>query len=155
MASALQDHPAPLPFLQLAASRLWEKRDPSLRVLSRKSLEELGGVGGVLAAHAEDVWRQLPGKLEEDLAREMLMQLITPDRTKRPLTREELLQPFDDRGAANRVLEHLIRGRLLVSSKTDDGARIELAHDSLVLHWHRYQSWLGEDVELRKFRNRV
>jgi hypothetical protein len=47
---ALAGLPAPLPLLQLAASRLWERRDLGRRLLTRAALDGFGGVTGVLAA---------------------------------------------------------------------------------------------------------
>jgi hypothetical protein len=42
-----------LPLLAFAAARLWEKRDRSRSLLTRKAYVEIGGVGGALAQHAE------------------------------------------------------------------------------------------------------
>ena len=53
--AGLVDRITPLPLLQLAASRLFERRDPVRSLLTLKALASLGGVEGILAAHAEEV----------------------------------------------------------------------------------------------------
>ena len=59
--AAVADEAAPLPLLQLAASRLWERRDTTRRLLSRAGLAAAGGVAGILAAHANEVLDGLAG----------------------------------------------------------------------------------------------
>ena len=42
-----------LPLLAFAMARLWEHRDRELGLLTRRGYEEIGGVAGALAQHAE------------------------------------------------------------------------------------------------------
>ena len=42
-----------LPLLAFAVARLWEKRDRDTGLLTRQAYEDIGGVGGALARHAE------------------------------------------------------------------------------------------------------
>jgi hypothetical protein len=136
---------APLPLLQLAASRLWEERDVDRRVLRRSTLEAMGGVAGILAAHANDVLAALPDGNAREVARRLLCRLVTGERTRRQVELEALLQAVP---GGRPVLERLIAGRLVTSSRGDHET-VELAHESLIARWALLGAWLAEDRELR------
>ena len=42
-----------LPLIAFTAARLWEERDSEEGLLTRAAYDEMGGVGGALAQHAE------------------------------------------------------------------------------------------------------
>jgi WD40 repeat protein/tRNA A-37 threonylcarbamoyl transferase component Bud32 len=153
--AALRAEAAPLPLLQLAASRLWERRDEGRRLLTRAALSALGGVAGVLAAHANEVLHRLVSADELRVARRMLCDLVTPEGTRRPLEREELLSRFGDRTLAERVLETLVAGRLLTSAKTTAGEWVDLVHESLLERWGELRAWIDSDREERQLRDRL
>ena len=137
--------PAPLPLLQLAASRLWEERDREKRTIPRAALARLGGMAGLLAHHADEVLNGLSPE-RRALARTILLSLVTSERIRRSVERERLVGPA---GAEN-VLDHLIEGRLVVGGET-----IELAHESLITGWATLSSWLEDDASRRLLRDRI
>src|SRR5690606_22023414 len=49
-----------LPLLQFAASKLWDLRDRSRRVLTDDSYRSIGGIAGALASHADAIITELP-----------------------------------------------------------------------------------------------
>jgi WD40 repeat protein/tRNA A-37 threonylcarbamoyl transferase component Bud32 len=153
--AALREEAAPLPLLQLAASRLWERRDEGRRLLTRAALSALGGVAGVLAAHANEVLHRLISADELRVARRILCDLVTPEGTRQPLEREELLSRFGDRALAERVLETLVAGRLLTSAKTTAGEWVDLVHESLLERWGELRAWIDSDREERQLRDRL
>jgi WD40 repeat protein len=153
--SALGKELAPLPLLQLAASRLWERRETSARRLTRAALEAVGGVTGVLAAHANEVLHRLAGVTESKIARRILCDLTTPEGTRRQVSSAELLDRAESREAAARVLEQLIAGRLLTTSKGPQGEWVELVHESLITSWDQLRSWLEEDRGRRVLSERI
>lgn len=53
MLGAVEGTRAPLPLLAFAVSRLWERRDREKKALTRHAYEQIGGVEGALAQHAE------------------------------------------------------------------------------------------------------
>src|SRR5205814_1459088 len=55
MLDRLETTPGALPLLQFAASKLWETRDPSRKLLTDASYRAMGGVAGALATHADNV----------------------------------------------------------------------------------------------------
>ena len=60
MVQALASTPGALPLLQFAGAKLWEARDPQRKVLTQASYEQMGGISGVLAQHADQVVQALP-----------------------------------------------------------------------------------------------
>jgi len=136
---------APLPLLQLAASRLWELRDEATRTIPRSALAKLGGMSGLLAHHADDVLHGL-APAERAVARRILTSLVTPERMRRSVERERLI------GApgAHRVLDQLIAGRLVTG-----GEQVELAHESLITGWSQLRSWLDDDEARITMRDRI
>ncbi|MCI0671244.1 MAG: protein kinase [Myxococcaceae bacterium] len=145
MVSAVSAARAPLPLLSFATHELWERRDERERTLTRAAYEDIGGVAGALTRHAEGLIEALPPS-ERRTARDVLLRLVTPMRTRRALTRAELLDGLGP-GAAD-VVGRLIDRRLLVSTHTsDDEPAWELAHESLLTHWPRLRAWVDENVE--------
>jgi WD40 repeat protein len=155
MVAAAAGEAAPLPLLQLAASRLWERRDGERRLLSRAALEAAGGVAGILAAHASEVLHRLSGAGEVALARRLLCDLVTEEGARRRTRTEELLARYGDAKMTRRVLECLISGRLVTSSRGERGEWIELAHESLISGWAQLRDWLDGDRGDRQFRERL
>lgn len=146
MVAALAGEAAPLPLLQLAASRLWEQRDVERRRIGRAVLDRLGGVAGVLAAHAREVVSGLAGE-QARLVPRLLCRLVTADGTRRSVERDELVSLGP---AAGPALDRLIDGRLLTTTSSARGERIELAHESLTTKWEQLGDWLAEEREHRR-----
>jgi WD40 repeat protein len=155
MIAALGEETAPFPLLQLAASRLWERRDSTRRCLSRTALVAVGGVHGVLAAQANEVLRVLGGPAETRIARRILCDLVTAEGTRRQMSRVELVERAGQPDAAAAVLERLIAGRLLTGSTDPEGERVELAHEALIESWDQLRRWIAENREDRVFAERV
>ena len=153
MVAGLRREAAPLPLLQLAASRLWEERDAVARVLSRGSLERLGGMRGVLGAHASEALRSLASPAELRAARAMALRLVGPGNTRRQVPVDELLT--GDREVAGRALRHLVEGRLLTALRTPQGEVVELLHESLIDGWVELRGWLSESAEHVRHREPV
>ncbi len=133
---------AALPLLAFAAGSLWEKRDRTRSLLTRKAFLEIGGVSGALAQHAEETLAAI-GLEREPIVREVFRNLTTSQGTRAPRDREELLSVFEDREAASEVVGKLIDARLLTSSDRD----IEIVHESLLSAWPRLVRWQAQDAE--------
>jgi serine/threonine protein kinase/WD40 repeat protein len=141
MASAVKGEAACLPVLEFAAELLWEKRDRHLRLLTRSAYEAMGGVGGALATHADGALARL-SKEDVEIARRILLRLVTPEGTRRSISTD-----LDARH--ERVLGELIDARL-VAVRSDEGVReIELAHESLIATWRTLARWIDESKEER------
>jgi WD40 repeat protein len=82
-----------LPLLAFALARLWEKRDRENGLITRQAYQEIGGVGGALAQHAEALMERLgPGR--HPIVRELFRNLVTAQGTRAARDTDELLSVF-------------------------------------------------------------
>lgn len=143
MVSSVRGESAALPLLQFAMSLMWTRRDEQKRLLLRSVYQAMGGVGGALAAHAEDLLVALdPGQIE--LCRQLLLRLVTDDGTRRPCSRRDLLEGLPKE--ADELVSRLFSARLLSRQRGEDGL-LELAHESLTRVWRRLARWIEEGHE--------
>ena len=155
MVTEVRDESAALPLLQFAGRTLWMRRDRDHKRLLRAVYEEMGGVAGCLAHHADGVLAALSAQ-QVRVARAMLLRLVTPDGTRRVATREELVRTGTGVGPdAEGVFEQLVAGRILHLRKAfrggEEGAELELAHEALVQAWDRLAQWVEESRDERAF----
>jgi WD40 repeat protein len=118
MLQAVEGARGALPLLAFAVSRLWQERDRERKLLTRAAYEEIGGVAGALAQHAEATLERI-GEGRQALVREIFRNLVTAQGTRASCEREELLSAFPDRSAAETALEELIEARLLTSYEVE------------------------------------
>jgi WD40 repeat protein/serine/threonine protein kinase len=135
-----------LPLLQFTAQMLWNRRNRAEQLLCRASYEAMGGVAGALAHHADGVMAGLsPDELQ--IARAIILKLVTTESTRRVLPRSKVLEGMDQ--GALRVLERLTTSRLISAKKTaaDGEPALELVHESLLMTWKRLRRWIDESRE--------
>jgi serine/threonine protein kinase/formylglycine-generating enzyme required for sulfatase activity len=140
-----------LPLLQFALARLWEMRDEDTRLISMASLDALGGVGGALGLHADEVLAQLSPR-DRELARALLLELVTAEGTRARRPVRELAQAGSQ---AEAVLDALVRGRLVVARDTAEGPACEIAHEALLSGWETLAGWLARSSEALRTRHRI
>jgi WD40 repeat protein len=150
-----------LPLLAFAMASLWEHRDRARGLLTRRGYEEIGGVAGALAQHAEQTLESV-GAVRVPIVREILRNLVTAAGTRAVQERGELLSAFADQHAeAEHVLDRLIEARLLTSfdSPPEQGAtsqrRLEIIHESLLTAWPRLARWRDQDTEGARLRDHL
>jgi len=161
MVEAVRSEPAALPLLQVVGEEIWDRRDRAGKVLPREAYEEVGGIDGALAHHADGVLTGLPaGRVS--VARALLMRLLAGGQTGEPMhrravARSELLAGLETHAAE--VLDHLVRGRLVVARRSladgladgpdggDDEGELELVHESLIHRWDRLVRWIDASRE--------
>ncbi len=143
MVSEVSHERGVLPLLAFAASRLWEKRDRDRGLITREAYQEIGGVGGALARHAEETLEKI-GTERTPLVRELFRNLVTAQGTRASREVDELLSIFPTEGerkAAAEVLRELVAARLLTSYETS----VEIIHESLLSAWPRLVHWRNQD----------
>jgi len=144
--SLAQSHGA-LPLMQFAAARLWSERDMERHRLTRASYEARGGVAGALAFHADEVLARLSTDARQ-VARAVILRLITDHRTRDIVEVDELENVAGEPRTVRDVLDSLIRARLLVGRTTGEGQRaVEIIHESLIERWPTLRRWLDESHE--------
>ncbi|MFH9733211.1 helix-turn-helix domain-containing protein [Streptomyces sp. NPDC017260] len=130
--------PGSLPLMSHALLEVWRRR--SGKTLTLAAYEAIDGVHGAIAHTAEAVFADL-SETEADLARTMLLRLISPSHdgadTRRPVSRSEFVA--DERRTA--VFERLVAARLLAV----DADTVELAHEALITAWPRLHHWVTSE----------
>lgn len=170
MLAPLAGEPAPLTMLQFAADRMWELRDRQWQRLTWAAYEAIGGVEGALAAHADSVLDALTTG-QREIARTLLLRLITAEGTRAVVDQKTLLDTALAGANGANVLARLVDARLVVARETsaesagdpsgesDAGAgsdaSVELIHEALLLRWDRLRAWIDDDREALRVRDRV
>src|SRR5262249_1058071 len=110
------------------------------------SYEQLGGVAGALAAHADAVLAGM-SSAQQALARAVLERLVTPERTRAPVSMAELRALQPDPTLVDDLVQHLTAMRLVVGERGAEGAgpAVELVHESLIDRWPTLVRWLDEN----------
>ena len=139
-----------LPLLQFCAQKLWENRDAARKLLTRKAYDELGGVAGALASHADAVLQRLPAPTQP-IVRAIMLRLVTPERTRAIVGMDELRELQRDAGEVQQVVDELVQARLLVVQTGGGAATVELVHESLIHTWPTLRRWLEESGEDQAF----
>jgi hypothetical protein len=148
MLDELEGTPGALPLLQFTAAKLWDLRDRERKALTVASYEQIGGMTGALATHADEVVRNMNANAQR-LTQKVFRQLVTPDRTRAIVELSELYQLSTDRAEITRVIDLLVAARLLVVQTRADagGGSVEIVHESLLDRWPMLRRWLDEDQE--------
>ena len=147
MVDALATTPAALPLLQFAAARLWDGRDKQRKLLTHASHAAMGGVSGALSTHADQVLGTLTQQAQR-LARAVFRRLVTAERTRAVVDRDELHNLVQDGASVEVLVDHLLSARLLVVQTSQIGeATIEIVHESLIGGWPTLRRWLDEDQD--------
>lgn len=140
-----------LPLLSFALTELWERRDVPGARITRTTLDERGGVAGLLSRHADSVVARLE-QAQQQAARRLLIRLVTADDTRSERTEDELDVASED---ARIALRTLVDGRLLQASTVAGRVSYQIAHDALIQRWAMLRNWLDDDIGHRAVRQRL
>jgi len=144
-----------LPLLSFAASRLWLSRDRERHVLSVAAYNEMGGVWGAFVRHADQVLSAVP-PADHKILRAIMLRLVTSEGTRAVVDREELETLSTEPGVVARIVDHLVRARLVHTHAEADGrATVEIVHESLIGEWPTLKRWLEEGHALRTFQHEL
>ncbi|MFD9061497.1 trypsin-like peptidase domain-containing protein [Kitasatospora purpeofusca] len=159
-----------LPLLEVALTRLWERRLESDGRLTHHTYQHIGAVTGALTDWCGTALRKLDSP-QRDTARRILTALVRPavDSLNIPAARQQLpiselrdLAADDDtpgaRQAVDEVLAVLSRHRIVTTHRLHDHAPLdgkqgtegtevaELVHDALIRDWVTLREWVEEDL---------
>ncbi len=154
MVGEVQNERGALPLLAFSLARLWEKRDRTRKFLTRTAYEDIGGVSGALARHAEATLTSI-GEEHLPIVREIFRNLVSASGTRSVREVDELLSVFPQwkRDDARTVLLNLVDARLLTLFEDDAisgrsrSHRVEIVHESLLTSWPRLIRWRKQDVD--------
>ncbi len=140
-----------LPLLQCAATRMWDSRDKTRKKLTHAAYAAMGGVGGAFARHADEVAAAVPPQ-NQPLLRAIMTRLVTPEGTRAVVDQKELFGLSADRGEVERILDQLVRARLIhLHTDPSQGATVEIVHEVLITEWPTLRRWLEEGQAARAF----
>ncbi|NJN99884.1 MAG: hypothetical protein HC875_40160 [Anaerolineales bacterium] len=133
------------PHIQLVCSALFEQlqerlaADPNLpRLITLQMYEEEGGARGILRSHLNRVLKRNLSNKERELARQLLMALVSSDHRRIRRRHDDLSATLalylTSAQTLGEVLEELVEGRLVRVEEDEEsqGAAYELAHDYLL-----------------------
>ncbi len=150
-----------LPLLAFAAARLWDRRNKENGLLTREAYDDIGGVGGALAQHAEATIDRI-GIERIPIVRELFRNLVTAEGTRAVREWNDLLSIFEapQLESAEEVLRELIDARLLTSyeiheDEQEPTRRVEIIHESLLANWPRLVRWQTQDQEGAQLRDEL
>ena len=140
-----------LPLLSFAAMHLWDARDSVRKLLTVAAYKQMGGVGGAFGRHADSVAAAIPAS-SQWLFRAIMTRLVTADGTRAIADHAELLSLADDRSEVERILDQLVRARLIqLHSERDQGTTVELVHEMLIAWWPELRRLLEASQPQRDF----
>jgi serine/threonine protein kinase len=148
MIDELEATPGALPLLQFAAGCLWQGRDVGRKIMTEASLEALGGIAGTLASHADQILNGLSPNMRR-LVRAIFERLVTPERTRAIVDLEELRMLSDNPKEIEQCIDLLVSSRLLqVQTRgEEEGAFVEIVHESMLESWPTLKRWLEESAD--------
>lgn len=143
-----QGRPGALPLLQMALEQIWEgmrqDKDPA------ETLENLGGVGGALAAVADGIYHD---QSDEDrlFIRKAFLAMVQPGQGRQYSRRQLALSDIcdSDRSKTQRIallrkFAQPTRRLLTLSGETGGEVFAEVIHETLFSHWTLLQQWIEQ-----------
>ncbi|WP_031071015.1 trypsin-like peptidase domain-containing protein [Streptomyces sp. NRRL S-118] len=147
--------PGALPLLAFALSLLWERQRRG--ILGHAAYEDIGGVAGALATHAERIVKERLGDVRDD-ARRLLVQLVRPGDggLDRPVDTGRTARRRDLPAACWQAAQLLAFHRLVHLDRAPDGAEtVALAHEALLEHWPTLRAWVDQDRSFRSWQEHL
>lgn len=155
----IRGEPSAIYLLQDTLLRLWKLREYDWMTLN--AYRQLGGAKYALVQGAQKAYEEL-SETEQRIARALLLRLvqvgIDRDAVSRRVLRSELLQNHAYQASeAATVLEKLTRARVVRQSRTDSPSdtQVELIHETLIQNWAALKTWLWDDWETLRQRQRL
>jgi hypothetical protein len=149
-------NPDALPLLEFALSELWSrlKIDDRRRELTHAAYDEIEGVSGALAKHADAVLSELNvdfGRVKRLLIELVRVSEIIGQDARRPRSKEQL-DAIDP--ALWDVARTLADKRLLVLTGEPEPAA-DIVHEALFRRWDRLRAWIDEERDFLRWRQRL
>lgn len=157
------NHTELLPLVEFILRELYEMREGN-RLLTFAAYEQLGGVSGALAKHAEATFDALSEDARKSLPF-VLDALITLGKdgesttvgTERAVRQRAPIAGFKDHPHAREVVNAFIAARLFTTSKCETTAEpsVTIAHESILLLWPRAVQFIESSRAMLRIRSRV
>ena len=139
-----------LPLLSFLLDQLWRRRTPE-GTLTFAAYNDLGGLEGAIGRRAEEVFREQPDAVRNELTG-LVRALVTVTggtATSRPAPLAQFPEGSPGRALVDAFVDPA--ARLLVV----DGAQLRLAHEALLTHWPRAREQVASDARDLELRGRL
>jgi formylglycine-generating enzyme required for sulfatase activity len=119
--------------------------------LTFAAYNELGGLEGAIGRRAEEVFREQPDAVRDELVALLRALVTVTDGTA--TSRPAPLAQFPDGSPARALVDPFVdqQARLLIV----DGAQLRLAHEALLTHWPRARGQVAADARDLELRGRL
>ncbi|MFF3751719.1 trypsin-like peptidase domain-containing protein [Streptomyces sp. NPDC002018] len=140
-----------LPLLEFTLAELWRHRTGGR--LTTAAYEELGGLSGALAGHAQATLDRAvaDGAADEHAARRLFQRLARPDGVGRFVPDDIPAAELDE--GQTRLARRMVREKLLVWTRPrnaeESGELLRIAHEALLREWQWLGDCLREGAEFR------
>jgi formylglycine-generating enzyme required for sulfatase activity len=146
-----------LPLLQFVLSAIWQGLASGIP--AAETVNKLGGVGGALASHAEELYTALP-KHDQQIARRAFLGMVQLGEGAQDTRRRVPIAKLVASDNPQHVLEVLNRfakpeRRLVTLSAEGETPLAEVTHEALLSHWGTLQRWLREGRDDVRFQRRL
>jgi serine/threonine protein kinase len=148
-----------LPLLEFTLDELFRQRIGHW--ITQRAYEQMGGVKGALAKHAESTYASLPSDEHRSFAQVLFIRLVNPgvtdqDTTRRRATLSELsLADAKQTALLREVTDTFIEARLLTTNEHAGITTVEVSHEALIREWARLSNWLREGREDISFQQSI
>ena len=153
-----------LPLLEFTLDQLFQRRQG--HQLTLQAYQEIGGVKGALAQHAESTYAALPTNKHRWLAQALFVRLITPGtlaqqtgrgkappvRRRAPIGEFSFADPAQNR-LMQETIDAFLTARLLTTNQITGTTTLEVNHEALIYEWPRLLDWIREaqnDIHLQQ-----
>lgn len=143
-----EGQPGALPLLSHALRQTWRHREG--RTLTVTGYNRSGGLTDAVARSAESLFTSLPPD-RQSLARDLLTRLVVLSDDQEPVRSPVPVRALDGEANRTEIVRLMADARLV----TNDGDRIQLAHEALTTAWPRFRTWLDEDVDGQRIRRHL
>lgn len=160
----LQGQKEALPLLQFTLFELFERRQGFL--LTRQAYQEIQGVDGALAKHAEDIYEDFQEQQAE--VRNLFLSLVKVSMgedqefvaIRQRVDYEQSLPPDKPANSLARVkrekmINAFVNARLLTTNGQKIQRTLEISHEILLQAWPRLAEWVHENEEALYMKNRA
>ena len=158
LAAGGADAEVPLPLLEFALERLWDRavhKAKDKRVFTHADYDGIGQLGGAIARHADEVYQAIGrnfGDWGQKGVERIFTDIASDKNTRRPQPRGDLEQRTGDAEQGRRLIDFLVEKRLLTIRCDPQNAAVSLvdvSHEILVRKWDMLREWLALDQQGR------
>lgn len=154
--SAAARDPASLPLLSFVLDELY-RRDVDAgggNVLTYRSYNDLGGLAGAIARHAEALVEGISAELAAALPA-LLLALVEVDETKGTVTARTVRSGALTDPRQRELATRLVGARLAVADDAGSGVTLRIAHEALLANWPRLAALIRDHRDFLIVRRRL